>query len=947
MKLFYFVLILLLLSGSVYGTFVDESVLQGLENNSSVDVIIRFSDKSEFLKRDFSANSVLSNLNQNEFKGKYYRNANIAGGKISKDGLERLRNNLNVEAIYINHIFKIDLENSTKMINSTIVNSLKVHGMNNLTGKGVGVCVLDTGANYSLGNLGGCFGTGCKVVSGNNYTNNDTRDDNGHGTHVAGIIASKGNLTGVAPDANIISMKVLNSDGSGTEADIISAIKWCTNNSANFSINIISMSFGTGIFDTACDNSFISMRDAINEAVANNISVIAASGNKGDGSQSGGNYTHITSPGCISNVTAVSAIDKNYNIDNSYANRNSLVSLLAPGTSIKSLNYNVGGTCLCGTSACSGEYMTCSGTSMAAPHVAGVYALIRQYLKEENNSLMTNSQIKYVLNSTGTNITDTKTNLTYVLVDSYKALLNLDTHAPELKLSSPLNKTYAFSNISFNFSSIDVTLNSTWYNIDSGNNLTLNSNTTLNLSNGNHIINLYANDTNGNLNSTTVTFLVNTNIPNVVLNEPNDNSTDYDGSVTFNCSATSNVELKNMSLWHNLSGSFVLNQTKNVSGTINYSIFTLNNLNNTKFIWSCLAYNTNETYYFADNFSLTVKINKKPNITSYLPNLTISVDEGKSLSFNHTSTDPDNDTLSYYWLLNGINKSNNQNYTYSPSYTDAGTYSVSLIVSDNVVNTSVNWTVTVNNVIFCGNNIKETGESCDGTDLDSKSCSNLGFTGGSLSCSSSCSFVTNSCTNTSSGGSSGSGSSGGSGGGGTSLSTNEFTDLAPTTNVTTQIPAKIESTSQKTVIQTPVVDETGKSLILIKGETIDFALEGNNHKVTLDVLGLDNVEVTISSDPIKVSLKLNEEKTVDIDNDNVIDMKIKLEKILDGEATLKLTSFKAQAPAKGITGFSIYKNGLNGLKNYMDYIIGVIGFTIILFILVFFIRRDRNKTNIS
>ncbi len=936
MKFYTTILFLLLAAVCVNGIYIDENVEKILQNNSNVNVIIKFSDKSEFLKNEFSANAILNNLNKNEFRGRYNKNTNTAGGKISREDFERLTSNVNIDGIYLNHIFKIDLDQSTKMVNSTIVNTLKIKGTNNITGKNLSVCILDTGVNYNLADLGGCFGNGCKVVGGYNFVapSSEVADDNGHGTHVAGIVAANGSITGVAPEANIVAIKVLNSAGSGTESDIISGIKWCTDNSANFSIKVISMSFGFGIYENNCDASFQLLLNSISEATAKNISVIAASGNRGDSTQIIGNYTAISSPACLSNVTAVSATNKSHSIDNSYSNRNKLVSLLAPGTSIKSLNYN-SNTCLC-SSGCIGNYMTCSGTSMATPHVAGVYVLLSQYLRDEVNISVNNSYIKELLNSTGIPIIDNKTNLTYTFVSTYKALLNLDTYVPELIINYPENKTYALSNISFNFSSLDANLNSTWYNIDNTNNITVISNTTINLSNGNHIIYLYSNDTNGNSNKTNISFVINTNLPIINLNEPANNMTDIDGNITFNCSSTSIPQLKNISLWHNLSGNFVLNQTSLISGTNNYSLFNLPNINNTKFIWSCLVYNVDEYYAFSNNRSLTVKINNKPNITDYLPSSSsVSVDEGKSLSFNHTTIDIDDDQLTYSWLLDSLLKTNQQNYTYSPNYTEEGTHSISLIAGDNLINTSFNWSLTVNNIIYCGNNIKETNESCDTNDLSGATCTNKGFTGGSLSCSSSCTLITSSCTNSSDSGSSGSGSSGSpSGGGGTQVSSSEFDD-----NLNTAAPAstaaEIKSEPVKSTPPELVVEESEKAIKIIKGETVNFVFENNNHAITLDNIQEDSVDITINSETVKLTLKLNEEQIVDLEEKSKL--KIKLESISNDEVNIKIsktiTSSEASSDGKLITGFSVYTEGI---KNYG---LGAIGLILILLLFRWGIKR--------
>ncbi|MBI2671557.1 S8 family serine peptidase [Candidatus Woesearchaeota archaeon] len=818
MRLSLIIILLILVSALVNAVEVDKNVEKELVKDGGADVIIKFNEKSGILRSNVNAESIVSSLNDDEFEGNFFKNTKFAAGNLSRKGIEKLKNNNNVEKIILDYPIKASIDTSTILVNSSLVNTLKVRGANNLTGKGVSVCIIDTGVNSSLSNFGS------RVISGYDYVNNDNNpaDDNGHGTHVAGIVASSGSLSGVAPEANIIAMKVLDSSGSGLASNLINGIQWCIDNSTKFNISVITMSLGCGVFDSNCDSTTTCNADLIaavvNDAVGKNISVISSSGNKGDGTQSSGSNTHISVPACITNVTAVGAVDKDYTIA-SYGNRNSLTLLLtllmAPGTSIKSLRYNQN-SCLSGCS-CSGEFMTCSGTSMAAPHVAGIYALIIQYLRDENNSLMTNLQIEDVLNRTGMEVIDSATNVRYKFTDVYKAILHLDNFAPDLVLDNPKNRTYKTSNISLNFSSLDTNINSSWYNINNGANISLIRNTSLNLSDGSYILNLYSNDTNGNSNSSSTSFIINSNIPTVNLISPDNNAIDYDGNVTFNCSANSNVELKNISLWHNLSGIFKLNQSKNINGLSNSAEFNIN-LSNRQFIWSCLVYNTNESYEFGENRTGVININHNPKIISYLPNSSsASVNENAGLSFNHTSTDEDGNSLTYYWHLDNVLKSNAQNYAYTPNYTESGSHTVSLVVGDGIFNTSFNWSVTVNDVVACGNSILETGEECEGSNLNGQGCSSKGFSGGTLSCSSSCTFDTSACTTSSSGSSSGGsgGSSGGGSGGGTPISepdTSEFNEGIPPTQ---EEPKKEE---QKVELATNSIPEEVKATEEVKEE---------------------------------------------------------------------------------------------------------------------------------
>jgi len=247
-----------------------------------------------------------------------------------------------------------------------------------------------------------------KVIYGYDFVNSDSdpMDDNGHGTHCAGIVAANGSVMGVAPDAKIIAVKVMNSSGSGYSSDIIAGIDFCINNSEIYNISVISMSIGTEThYSSSCDSDFPYYSDAINNAVSHNISVVVASGN--NGSASG-----ISAPACIENATPVGAVDKSDKIA-SFTNRGSGFPemLLAPGVNINSTWVG-------------GGYLIASGTSMATPHVAGAIALIKQYLRLTNQG-RTPQEIEELLNETGKRIYDSGTGMYFSRIDVYSAILSL------------------------------------------------------------------------------------------------------------------------------------------------------------------------------------------------------------------------------------------------------------------------------------------------------------------------------------------------------------------------------------------------------------------------------------------------------------------------------------------------------------------------------------------
>ncbi|WP_264739222.1 S8 family peptidase [Cytobacillus firmus] len=229
---------------------------------------------------------------------------------------------------------------------------------NETKGKGIKIAVLDTGCDLSHPDLKD------RITGGRNFTDDDNsdpnifKDYNGHGTHVAGTIAAHENdagVIGVAPEADLLIVKVLNKDGSGQYEWIINGIHYAIEQNAD----IISMSLG-GPADVP------ELHDAIKAAVKKNILVVCAAGNEGDGDDSTDEFAY---PGCYNEVISVGAI--NLERDSSeFTNSHNEIDLVAPGEEILSTFLN-------------GKYATLSGTSMAAPHVSGALALIKDLANKQ------------------------------------------------------------------------------------------------------------------------------------------------------------------------------------------------------------------------------------------------------------------------------------------------------------------------------------------------------------------------------------------------------------------------------------------------------------------------------------------------------------------------------------------------------------------------------------
>lgn len=235
---------------------------------------------------------------------------------------------------------------------------------------GMVIAVIDTGVDLGHPDLGG----ESKLIRGPDYRNSDSepQDDEGHGTHVAGIaVASFDNnlgVAGVAPLARLMAIKVLGSDGSGRTSDVIKGIDFASSNGAH----VINLSLGDFLpLEILHDPSY---DEAIKRATGRGTVVVAAAGNDG--------YP-FADPATAEFALIVGATDKSGQ-QAPYSNSGPGVNIWAPGgNDVSSLQFFceqdplIWSTYLRGEGDCSDDYDQISGTSMAAPHVAGVAAMVR------------------------------------------------------------------------------------------------------------------------------------------------------------------------------------------------------------------------------------------------------------------------------------------------------------------------------------------------------------------------------------------------------------------------------------------------------------------------------------------------------------------------------------------------------------------------------------------
>lgn len=285
-------------------------------------------------------------------------------------------------------------------------------------GRGQTVAVIDSGIAWDHYALGGGFGAGHRVVGGWDFAENDANPyDDGpagfHGTHVSGIIGSSDSkYTGVAPGADLVGLRVFNDQGAGNLEWVSQALQWVHDNRNSFEnpITTVNLSLGSDWNATTLPG-WATLESKLAQLKADGIFISVAAGNAFQNYRAVG----LSYPAVSSHVVPVASHGADGDLSD-FSQRSNRV-LVAPGEAIKSTvpNHLFGGTQ-------TNQFLGASGTSMAAPYVAGVSMLLRDAYEFMGQSWVTQDQLYSVLSQTADRVWDAATNAWYNHVNVAEAL---------------------------------------------------------------------------------------------------------------------------------------------------------------------------------------------------------------------------------------------------------------------------------------------------------------------------------------------------------------------------------------------------------------------------------------------------------------------------------------------------------------------------------------------
>jgi len=341
---------------------------------------------------------------------KEFKNMEMVHALIPPGAFDSLSKNPAVEFIEADSSFEIAQASTSEYSESWALEDVGAESVHssNYTGKGVKIALLDTGIDYNHPEFARSYRGGYDFIN----NDNDPMDDNGHGTHVAGILAAASDgegIVGIAPGVELYVLKVSDKKGSGSFSGLVQGIEW----SVEHDIDIVTMSI------TGQGGSRALAKAAQMAYEEHGLVLVAAVGNgQGD----------VLYPAAYEQVIGVGSVTKANELS-SFSRTGSEVELVAPGSGIKS-------------AAIGGNYRLSSGTSMATPLVTGSIALLLESDERawastrmvDGDGEWTNDELRSVLRGTARDLGEKGRD------DSFGyGLLNLDFpgRQPEIVIASP------------------------------------------------------------------------------------------------------------------------------------------------------------------------------------------------------------------------------------------------------------------------------------------------------------------------------------------------------------------------------------------------------------------------------------------------------------------------------------------------------------------------------
>lgn len=436
---------------------VDQQIRQTLSESERVPILVKLRIHSlsktnrEIYQQEIQSvqNFVLADLTKAEFQLAHrYKTIGALSGLLTKQGLRKLESHPDVVSIQLDQQGQGGLAQSVKSIQADEAHTL------GFTGAGVVVGVLDTGVNTNHSDLQNDITHQHHFLNRGADSGTGAEDGHGHGSNVTGIVTSDGNVVsvGVAPDAKIVAIKVLDDNNRGWLSDWIAGIDYIVANNTSLMVQVINMSLVTDAIygGSNCDSQQNVFADVAAAAKNAGIIMFASSGNTGS-------TTSMTAPACLSEVVAVGAVydsdlgrepnsgtyrnlfggswpscfdgATSVQILTCFTSRNASLDLVAPGAIITSVGLGNGAS-------------TFRGTSQASPHATGVAALML-----ERNPDLTPDEIREKITNTSVMVDDPATNLDFPLLNALEALDNVTSvFVPYAQIPTNFNLEQNFPN---------------------------------------------------------------------------------------------------------------------------------------------------------------------------------------------------------------------------------------------------------------------------------------------------------------------------------------------------------------------------------------------------------------------------------------------------------------------------------------------------------------------